>query len=252
MKRAIISDIHANLEAFESVLSDIRDQGADSIYCLGDVVGYGPDPRPCLFLAKDLDLNLMGNHEEAVLFEPIGFNPRARAAIEWTKEQINLHSAAVEENRELWNFVGSMLDRQTEDGIAYVHGSPREPTREYVFPNDVHNGEKLDEIFAALEQSVCFAGHTHTPGVFTEDHRFLAPTDIGNSFKLSDATGKIIVNVGSVGQPRDGDPRACYVIFDGESIEFRRVKYDIEKTVQRFREVPVLPEYLALRLLEGR
>lgn len=249
MKRAIISDIHANLEALETVLADVREQGVDSIYCLGDVIGYGPDPRACLVLARELDLNLMGNHEEAVLFEPIGFNPKARVAIEWTKSQLSLPNAPVEENRALWNFVGGMLDRHVEDGVLYVHGSPREPTREYVFHTDVRNHDKMREIFGSMEQKTCFAGHTHTAGVFTEDFEFIPPASVGNRYTLDGR--KVIVNVGSVGQPRDGDPRGCYVIFDGSTVEFRRVKYDVEKTVQRFRDTP-LPEYLALRLLEGR
>ncbi len=92
LRRAIISDIHANLAAIEAVLADIETQNVDSIYCLGDVIGYGPDPRECLKLSVNLDLNLMGNHEEAVLFEPIGFNPKARVAIEWTKAQLSLAS----------------------------------------------------------------------------------------------------------------------------------------------------------------
>lgn len=250
MKRAIVSDIHANLEAFQAVLADIEQQGVDSTYCLGDVIGYGPDPRACLLLARNLQLNLLGNHEEAVLFEPIGFNPKARVAIEWTKSQLSLPTASVEENRELWNFVGSMLDRHVEDGVLYVHGSPREPTREYIFAADVKNQEKMRDIFAAMEQRTCFAGHTHTAGIFTEDCRFLPPASVGNRYRL-DGT-QVIINVGSVGQPRDGDPRGSYVLFDGETVEFRRVKYDVERTVQRFRENPILPEYLALRLLEGR
>lgn len=250
MKRAIISDIHANLAALEAVLEDIESQGVDSTFCLGDVIGYGPDPRACLARCRSLDLNLMGNHEEAVLFEPIGFNPKARVAIEWTKSQLNLPSRPKEENRDLWNFVGGMLDRYVEDSVLYVHGSPREPTREYIFVSDIRNAEKMEQIFGCMEQKNCFSGHTHTAGVFTEDCQFLTPASIGNRHALGE--GKVIINVGSVGQPRDGDPRSSYVIFDGESLEFRRVKYDVERTIQRFRETPILPEYLALRLIEGR
>ena len=250
LRRAIISDIHANLAAFESVLADIQSQNVDSIYCLGDVIGYGPNPRECLQLSRKLDLNLMGNHEEAVLFEPIGFNPKARVAIEWTKDQLSLPTEPQDENRALWNFVGSMLDRHVEDGVLYVHGSPREPTREYIFVSDVKNREKMDEIFACLEQKTCFSGHTHTAGIFTEDYQFLTPAGLDFRFALDDR--KVIINVGSVGQPRDGDPRSSYVIFDGETVEFRRVDYDIDRTVKRFKEIPILPEYLAQRLIEGR
>ncbi len=250
MRRAIISDIHGNLPALEAVLAHIDSQGVRDIYCLGDVIGYGPFPRECLQVCQKLQLNLMGNHEEAVLFEPIGFNPKARTAIEWTKEQLSLPDRPKEENRALWNFVGGMLDRHLEEGILYVHGSPREPIREYIFHSDIHNQEKMDEIFACLEQRTCFNGHTHTAGIFTEDYQFLPPASVGNRFRLEER--KVIINVGSVGQPRDGDPRSSYVILDGDIVEFHRVSYPIERTIQRYREIPVLPEYLALRLLEGK
>ncbi len=247
MRRAIISDIHANLVALESVLTEIENEGVDSIYCLGDVIGYGPQPRQCLEKCRDFDLNLLGNHEEAVLYEPIGFNARAKSAVEWTKEQLNEGSA--KDRRDLWNLVGSMESKHTEEGVLYVHGSPRDPTREYVFVSDVRNPEKLAEIFSAQETMTSFAGHTHTAGVFTVDGEFLHPSQIGNRYQVGEK--KILVNVGSVGQPRDGDPRASYVVFDGETIEFRRVKYDVEEAIRRFRETP-LPEELALRLIEGR
>lgn len=250
MKRAIISDIHGNSVALRAVLADIEKQNVDSVYCLGDVIGYGPDPRTCLTLCRELDLNLMGNHEEAVLFEPIGFNSRARVAIEWTKEQLTLESCPREENRQMWDFVGSMYEKHVEDGVLYVHASPREPIREYIFVSDIRDHAKMDEIFAALEQNLCFNGHTHTAGVFTEDYQFVPPASVDYRYTVGEK--RAIVNVGSVGQPRDGDPRASYVIFDGETVEFRRVQYDIEQTIRMFRDNPTLPEYLALRLIEGR
>ncbi len=249
MRRAIISDIHGNLVALEAVLEDIREQGIETIYCLGDVIGYGPRPRECLLICKNFALNLLGNHEEAVLFEPIGFNARAKSAVEWTKQQLSLPDQPREENSALWNLVGSMESTHTEEDVLYVHGSPRDPTREYVFVSDIRNPEKMREIFAAQEQMTCFAGHTHTAGVFTEDFEFLHPSQIGNCYSVGEK--KVLINVGSVGQPRDGDPRASYVIFDGETVEFRRVKYDIEEAIAHFRETP-LPEELALRLIEGR
>ena len=115
--------------------------------------------------------------------------------------------------------------------------------------SDIRNPEKLAEIFAAQEQQTSFAGHTHTAGVFTVDCEFLHPSQIGNRYQVGEK--KVLINVGSVGQPRDGDPRGSYVIFDGETVEFHRVKYDIEEAIRRFRETP-LPEELALRLIEGR
>jgi predicted phosphodiesterase len=249
LRRAIISDIHANLVALEAVLSELERQEVDSIYCLGDVIGYGPQPRECLAKSRSFELNLLGNHEEAVLYEPIGFNARAKSAVDWTKDQLRVAELTQDEKREIWNFLGDMPARHVEGDVLYVHGSPRDPTREYVFVSDIRNPAKITEIFEAQEQRTSFAGHTHTAGVFTEDCEFLHPSQIGNRYQVGER--KVLINVGSVGQPRDGDPRGSYVIFDGEIVEFHRVKYDVEEAIRRFRETP-LPEELALRLIEGR
>ena len=249
MRKAIISDIHANLPALEAVLADVADQEVTSIYCLGDVIGYGPSPRECLELSRKFDLNLLGNHEEAVLFDPVGFNARARAAVEWTKSQLSRSDSPREENVALWDHLGSMKETHSEEDVLFVHGSPRDPTREYVFINDIEDPEKMDSIFDAFDGHTCFVGHTHTAGVFTSDLNFLYPTAIGSEFRVGD--GKHIINVGSVGQPRDGDSRGSYVILDGEEVFFRRIQYDIERTVALFEGTP-LPEYLAQRLREGR
>jgi len=250
LRRAIISDIHANLVALEAVLEDIGSQDVGSIYCLGDVIGYGPQPRECLEVCRGFDLNLLGNHEEAVLFQPFGFNSRAKSAVVWTKQQLSLPEEPREVNKELWNLVGSMAVSHVEEGVLYVHGSPRDPTKEYVFESDARsNPQKLREIFEVQTAQTAFAGHTHTAGVFTEDIEFLRPGQVGNRYRVGEK--KVLINVGSVGQPRDGDPRSSYVVFDGETVEFRRVKYDIEEAIRRFRATP-LPEELALRLIEGR
>jgi len=249
LKRAIISDIHANAPALEAVLRDIERDGADEIICLGDVIGYGPEPRACLLEARAFRVNLMGNHEEAVLFGAVGFNPKARDAIDWTRDQLGLPTEPVQVNRELWNFLGA-LEKDWRHGNAYaVHGSPRDPTREYVFVQDIQDHEKMDQIFAASLGTVCFIGHTHIPGIFTDDHLFYPPAAIGRVFTVDER--KILVNVGSVGQPRDGDPRSSYVIFDGETIRYRRVEYDVREVLRRFARTP-LPRYLATRLEEGK
>ena len=257
LKRAVISDIHGNHAAFEAVMADIEEQGCGDIYCLGDLIGYGPDPRECILMAGKCGLNLMGNHEEAVLFGPIGFNPKAKAAIDWTKEQLSLADCPEEENREMWNFIGGLAKQHKEGEILYVHGSPRDPTREYVFKQDIRDRSKMDEIFDSppdLSWKVCFAGHTHHPGVFAQSvpYLFLDPAQIDNRYEYSTRPERIMVNVGSVGQPRDGDSRASYVIIDDEAIYFRRIEYDLERTLKRFEENPGLPEYLAERLKEGK
>jgi len=257
VKRAIISDIHGNLAAFERVLGDIEREGVDEIYCLGDIIGYGPDPRGCIELARNFPVNLLGNHEEAVLFGAIGFNPKAKVAIDWTREQLSLRSEPQEKNRELWNFIGGLARQHRDGSFLFVHGSPRDPTREYIFKQDYQDRKKMDEIFSAADEphwQVCFAGHTHHPGIFAQDHpyAFLEPTDIGHEYPYASRKTRILVNVGSVGQPRDGDWRASYVIVDDRQIRFIRLDYDVQRTIRRFKECPDLPEYLAKRLEEGK
>jgi predicted phosphodiesterase len=257
LKRAVVSDIHANLAAFEAVLEDVEKQGVDDVYCLGDIVGYGPDPRKCIELARTFRVNLLGNHEEAVLFGAIGFNPKAKIAIDWTREQLNLQSEPPEKNRELWNFIGG-LDKQYQEGeFLYVHGSPRDPTREYIFKQDYRDRKKMDEIFASppgFQWKVCFAGHTHHPGIFAQDqpYKFLEPAQVNGRYSYAAEKSRILVNVGSVGQPRDGDWRASYVVVDDDSITFRRLDYDLQRTISRFQAERELPEYLAKRLEEGK
>jgi predicted phosphodiesterase len=257
VKRAIISDIHANLAAFEAVLESVRKEGVDEVFCLGDIIGYGPDPRACIDLAKTLPLNLLGNHEEAVLFEAIGFNPKAKVAIDWTREQLSLRSEPQDKNRQLWNFIGNLPKSHRVDSFLFVHGSPRDPTREYIFKQDYQDRKKMDEIFASppdVDWRVCFAGHTHHPGVFAQSHpyTFYEPSEIDDRFRYAGLDHRILVNVGSVGQPRDGDWRASYVLVDDEDVHFRRVDYDLQRTIRRFHECPQLPEYLARRLEEGK
>lgn len=254
---AVISDIHGNLAAFERVLEDVAARGIEPVICLGDIIGYGPDPRACIELATRCQVNLLGNHEDAVLFGAIGFNPKAKVAIDWTREQLNLRSEPLEKNRALWNFVGSLGRLHTMGRFLFVHGSPRDPVREYVFKQDYQDRKKMDEIFSQppdLPWQVCFTGHTHHPGIFAQDHpyRFIDPADVENEYPYAATGTRILVNVGSVGQPRDGDWRASYVIVDEEKIHFIRLEYDVARTLERFRSFPELPEYLARRLEEGR
>ncbi len=257
MKFAVVSDIHGNLAAFEAVLEDLERREIERIVCLGDLIGYGPDPRSCIELAMGFPVNLLGNHEEAVLFGAIGFNPKAKIAIDWTREQLSLKSEPQEKNRRLWNFIGG-LARQHQDGrFLFVHGSPRDPTREYIFRQDFQDREKMDEVFSSpadIDWDVCFAGHTHHPGVFEQNssYHFYEPSQVGGAYEIGNSPGRVLVNVGSVGQPRDGDWRASYVIVDETSIEFCRLAYDVERTVNRFKDCPDLPDYLAKRLQEGK
>lgn len=247
--KAIISDVHANLEAFQAVLADIESKGVDGIICLGDVIGYGPQPVECLDLCYNFDEILLGNHEEAVLMGAVGFNPKAAAAVDWTRDQLLRNGESEATRNKRWNFLGEMkLRHEGNEGISFVHGSPREPTREYIFRSDIRDQEKMAEIFREIDRA-CFAGHTHTPGVFTVDGDYLSPGDCGGEWPISGK--KAFINVGSVGQPRDGDIRASYVTIDEDVVRFCRVPYDVEKTIAVFGAIPELPPYLGLRLREG-
>ncbi len=247
MKRALISDIHSNLESLTAVLADIRAQGIEEIYCLGDIVGYGPNPRECIDLVMKCKVCLLGNHDQGALFDPEGFNTGAERAIFWTREQLE-NSNSPGGNRR-WDFLGELPRNHREGPFLFVHGSPRNPLNEYVFPEDIYNRRKMEKIFALVEK-YAFQGHTHVPGVFTEDFRFLSPEEIDYQYRLGD--GKVMINVGSVGQPRDGDPRACYVVLDDDLVLFRRVEYPVEETVRKIYAIPDLDDYLGDRLRTGR
>ena len=163
---------------------------------------------------------------------------------------VRVHPEDEDDRNARWQFLGDMpIYVEQDDGVQFVHGSPRDPTREYVFPTDVLNPEKIYWIFEHVER-IAFNGHTHAPGVMTESGLFRLPQDDDDEYALSDE--KVIVNVGSVGQPRDGNNRSSYVLFDGETVLFRRVAYDVDRTVELISKVDRLPEYLALRLKEGR
>lgn len=249
MRRAILSDIHGNLEALEAVLADVQAQGVDEIACLGDIVGYGPNPRQCVDKVMSFAWSVLGNHDQGALYDPEGFSSGAERAIFWTRDQLE----NADEDRDLvsrrWEYL-SELPRVKRDGrLMFVHGSARNPLSEYVFPEDIYNPRKLERIFALIER-FCFQGHTHVPGVFTEDGKFLSPAEIGNKYTL--AGTKAMFNVGSVGQPRDGDPRASYVIQTDTQVEFRRVPYAFEKTIEKIRAVPELDPFLGERLRDGK
>ena len=249
MKRAILSDIHGNLEALEAVLADLATQEVESIYCLGDIVGYGPNPRECIDQVMKFQLSILGNHDQGALYDPEGFSSGAERAIFWTRDQLELGGGDPEQTARRWEFLSELPRTHREGQFVYVHGSVRNPLSEYVFPEDVHNFRKLERIFAQIER-FAFQGHTHVPGIFTEDGRFLSPDEVAGRYSLPG--GKMMVNVGSVGQPRDGDPRACYVILTDQQIEFRRVRYPVERTMEKIYAIPELDPVLADRLRDGR
>lgn len=268
MRRALISDIHANLEALEVVLDDIKSQGVSEVICLGDIIGYGPNPRECIDRVMEAcTVTLLGNHDQGALYDPEGFNIGAERAIFWTREQLESPHDRLSESR--WDFLSSLPRIHRMNSFLFVHGSPRNPLSEYIFPEDIYHLKKMERLFQLVEK-YCFQGHTHVPGVFTEGNQFFAPEEIDNEYTLGE--GKVLVNVGSVGQPRDGDPRACYLILDdglpagAEALEadarpapvgpvrltYRRLAYDFETTIKKIYEISELEPFLGDRLRQGR
>jgi diadenosine tetraphosphatase ApaH/serine/threonine PP2A family protein phosphatase len=266
------------MEALQVVLADIERRGITDIVCLGDVIGYGPSPLECLDLVREkCRICLMGNHDHAVLYEPTNFNTAAESAAYWTRAQLEGETKA-DKRSQRWDFLGKRPVRVRENGILYVHASPRRPINEYIFPEDVFtNPQKVLSNFERLDGRLCFVGHTHQPGVFLDDPYFDPPDELPDSpyFELDDE--RAIINVGSVGQPRDQDPRASYVVvysaddetpegggggkrslvdqaagFDVDQLEFVRLEYDIEATVKRILAEPELDDMLGHRLFEGR
>lgn len=248
MRRAILSDIHGNLQALQSVLTDIKQQECEQIVCLGDIIGYGPDPQACLDIVAGFDACILGNHDLAALFEPEGFSNAAEQAILWTRQQMEVGDTPEKCFRRL-EFLAHLPRTRREGPIMFVHGSVRNPINEYVFPEDVYNRRKMEKLFSMIQRT-CFQGHTHVPGVFTAEMKFLRPDEISYRFRLTD--DKVMVNVGSVGQPRDGDWRSCYVILEEPYVTFRRVEYDVDKTAQRIYDIPELDRFLGDRLKDGR
>ncbi len=266
-KTAIISDLHGNIPALDVAIADARERGVRRFVCCGDVVGYGAQPREALELVMRMcgesatfedgeplegGLCLKGNHEDALLTTAEDFNPKARAAIEWTHQEIS-NGGGREAGLRYWDYLGGLSASCSDERAMFAHGSPREPVREYMLPRDIHDRAKMKANFAAMDRDVCFVGHSHVAAVYYEDGSLYTPTDTEGPYGLGTGPGRrAIVNVGSVGQPRDGDPRLSYAIFDGDTIQFVRLEYDIDAAARLIRGVPELPDYLAERLAVGR
>lgn len=247
---AIVSDIHSNIEALSAVLEEIDRRGVQEIVCLGDIVGYGPNPRESIDLvAQRCRVSLMGNHDFAVFYEPYNFNTGAEQASYWTRQQFEDDPDRDRRNRR-WKFLGNLPVRVRTNEFIGVHASPRRPVNEYIFPDDIYtNPGKFVSIFERVEK-LCFCGHTHVPGVFLEGPDFYSPDELDGKFELTDE--KAIINVGSVGQPRDRDPRSSFVILSERFVEFVRVPYDVETTIKKVYAIPQLDKFLGDRLRDGR
>lgn len=252
-KIAIISDLHANLEALEACIQDIDGLGdVDAIYCLGDIVGYGPEPTPVIDIVDErCEFCLLGNHDHALLNMPLGFNRIAAKAIECQRSALEpgIFSSDIEKHR--WEYLQNLEEERIIDGDVFVHASPRDKIFEYILPTDpVRNPEKLVEVFKHIERR-CYVGHTHLPGIMTEEPNFYTPEELDHSYTFQ-PDEKLVINVSSVGQPRDRDPRACYATITDTEVAWRRVEYDVQKTVEKVKKDPCLDDYCGLRLVEGK
>lgn len=242
MRIAILSDIHSNLEALEAVCHEMDRLGVDSVYFAGDVVGYGPDPNLCTrWVLENADAAVAGNHDFAAvgMMDSDSFNTNAKDAIQWNASQLE---------DELVDYLVSLPMMETRNGVTLVHASPRLPDQwEYIFTL-----WDAEENFAHFEGTFCFVGHSHQPVMVCMDSEGSVAVIPGDKL-ISEEGCRYLINVGSVGQPRDGNPDACFGLLDTELSEFSlvRARYEISVTQEKmFREG--LPQALSDRLSEGR
>ncbi len=244
MRYAVISDVHSNLEALDAVLSDIEKRfegNPPPVLFLGDAVGYGPDPNECVKLIKETTaLQLAGNHDRAVLglTDIEYFNEYARAAILWTQGVIS------DESKEILRAL-PVDARMREEDLYLVHSTPKRP----LLWNYLLTIGDAEVNFDYFSERICLLGHSHLPFILERLPTGEMTTHTGKTRLLKPR--RYIINAGSVGQPRDGDPRACYAVLDEKSAELIRVPYDIEKTQRKMTEAG-LPEFLIERLAQGR
>jgi len=253
LKLAIISDLHSNREALEAVFADIHRRGVTDLVCLGDVIGYGPDPEFCVDLVRGhARWCLMGNHDEALFRDASDFNPHARGAVIYTRRRMQPHWWSSSEKRARWKWLKQLPLKQSLGRFLFVHGSPRDPVREYVLSTDgILNPDKLRAIFESFE-GIGVAGHTHQPGLHDESLRFQSLEGAAELTLALEPGRRYFINVGSTGQPRDGDNRACYAVLEEEQVSWYRVEYDFRVTQDKILRTGVLSEILARRLAVGK
>ena len=238
---AVVSDIHANLHALDAVLAELDRDPPDQIWSLGDVVGYGPRPNECCSLVRDRTaVGLVGNHDLVVLgdVDVAEFNPDAGRAAAWTRQQIDDASRA---------YLRALAPTGTADGVELYHASPRDPVWEYVLDDHA-----VEAAFALTRSPFVLIGHSHVPIAARLDDRGIEAAHARAGTEIEAASGRLLLNPGSVGQPRDGDPRAAYLLLDlgAGRASFRRVPYAVERTQTEIRERR-LPDTLAERLAYG-
>ena len=243
MRYAILADIHANLAALTAVLDDINGKGGvDEIWCLGDIVGYGPEPGQCIKLLRQYNpVCVVGNHDLGAIgkLDLSYFNPAAAEACQWTAEKLNPVDARYLED----------LPATVQKGdFLLVHGSPSEPILEYVMSTSI-----AEKNFSFFKSHFCLVGHTHVPLAFKEEDNSCSSISLSPGIGLVLGRHRMIINPGGVGQPRDGDPRASYAIYESEGNMLRlyRIPYDIRATQDKMMQAG-LPIQLITRLEAGR
>ena len=250
---ALLSDVHANFEALQAVWQDLSARGIRRALSLGDTVGYGPTPVEVVRFLKDFELSLLGNHDRAVVREDWQkFNAVAKKSSAWTRKMLNpeevkwraLNRAAYRERKEAWNFLSSLKPMRTMGDLMFVHDTPAAPGSDRYVLRPKHARASFD---AQPDFQGFFIGHSHKPVIFYQDGTRETP-EPGRKYPLD---RRFIVNVGAVGQPRDNDPRACYVILNADGFRFYRVDYDIEETIRKINEIPELDPMLGDRLRMG-
>jgi len=244
MRYAVVADIHSNLEAFSAILKDIAKQGkVEEIWCLGDIVGYGPDPHLCIELLKQCNhVCVAGNHDWGAIgkVDIALFNPDAATACRWTGKQLTPEDT---------DYLNNLPKVIAKNGFTLVHGSPREPIWEYTLSSSI-----AKENFPFFQSKFCLVGHTHVPMVFKlEDSGHCSSGQLAMNVGLALGKNRLIINPGGVGQPRDGDPRASYAIYDSEVnlIRLYRIPYDFKTTQDKMMKRG-LPVRLIARLSYGR
>lgn len=241
MRYGIFSDVHANVEALNTVLDAYQKEHIDTLLCVGDIVGYGANPKECIQIIRDRAIvTVAGNHDWAVTGKfGIGFfNPYAKEAVLWTKR-------ALDDSE--YSYLDSLALTYRKDNFFLVHGTP-------IRPQDFYYMSSMEEAqisFQHMDGAVCLVGHTHRPLVFIKENDSIAYSESSTISIKQDKT--YIINVGSVGQPRDRDPRACFSVYDTDkkTVEIKRIPYDVMSAQQKILHAG-MPSFLAMRLLSGQ
>jgi len=242
MRHAILSDIHANLAAFQAVVEHMKSQRIDELWNLGDIVGYGPDPNECIELLRSFpNINIAGNHDWGATgkISLSEFNRDAASACRWTGTVLKA---------DYDGYLRDLPETQVRGDFTMAHGSPRRPIWEYI----MNAGEAVENL-PYFKTLICLVGHSHIPFVFNRrEHETPLFRRLEDGEEITIGEGRYIINPGSVGQPRDGDPRGSYAIYDADAkkLTLHRIPYDIVQTQQRMRENG-FPSFLVERLAHG-